>query len=42
VNEEVVNLGHEVFDATIIVVPNPGEKVVDGFLQGMLKVRSKR
>jgi hypothetical protein len=42
VNEEVVDLFHEIFDATIIVVPNPREKVVDGFFQGMLEVRSKR
>jgi hypothetical protein len=42
VNEEVVDLVHEVFDATIIVVPNPREKIVNGFFQGVLKVRSKR
>jgi len=41
VNEEVVDFLHEVFDATLIVVPNPREKVVDGFLQRMLEVRSK-
>ncbi|EMA30945.1 hypothetical protein C445_15366 [Halobiforma lacisalsi AJ5] len=40
-NAEVIDLGHEVIDATIIVVPNLREKVVDGFLQGMFEVRSK-
>jgi hypothetical protein len=42
VNEEVVNLAHEVIDATIIVVPNPRKKVLDGFFQGMFKIRSKQ
>ena len=41
-NEEVIDLGHEVIDATIIVVSNPREMVVDVFFQGMFKVRSKR
>jgi hypothetical protein len=42
VNEEVVDLGHEVIDAPIIVVSNPREKAVDGLFQGMFEVRSKR
>jgi len=41
VNGKVVNLAHEVIDATIIVVPTPREKVVDGFFQRMFEVRSK-
>jgi hypothetical protein len=35
----VVDLFHEVIDATTIIVPNPLEKVVHGFLQRMLEVR---
>jgi hypothetical protein len=42
VNEKVVDLLHKVIDATIIVVSNPREQVVNGFLQGMFEVRSKR
>jgi hypothetical protein len=42
VNEEVVNLGHQVIDTAIIVVSYPREKVVDGFFQGVFEVRSKR
>jgi hypothetical protein len=41
VNEEAIDLFNEVIDATIIVVSNPREKVVNGFFQGMLKIRSK-
>ena len=41
-NEEVIDLFYEVIDTTIIVVSNLGEKVVNGFFQGMLNVRSKR
>ena len=41
-NEKVVDLFHEVIDVTIIVVPNPREKVVDGFFQRVFEVRSKR
>jgi hypothetical protein len=33
VNEEVVDLVHEVIDVTIIVVPDPREMVVHGFFQ---------
>ena len=40
-NEEVIDLSHEVIDATIIVVSNPREQVVNGFFQGMFEVRSK-
>jgi len=36
VNEEVVDLLHEVIDATIVVVSNPREKVVNGFFQRVL------
>jgi hypothetical protein len=42
VNEEVVDLFHEVIDASVIVVPYPREKVIDGFFQGVFEVRSKR
>jgi hypothetical protein len=42
VNEEVVDLAHEVIDVAIFVVPDPREKVVHGLLQGMFEVRSKR
>jgi hypothetical protein len=42
VNEEVVDLFHKAINATIIVVSNPREQVVNGFLQGVFKVRSKR
>jgi hypothetical protein len=44
VNEELIDLFHEVIDASVIVVPNRREKVVYGFLhlQGMFEVRSKR
>jgi hypothetical protein len=42
VNEEVVDLGHKLLNALLIVVPNPREKVIDGFFQGMFEVRSKR
>jgi hypothetical protein len=42
VNEEVIDLFHEVIDATIIVVPNPRKQVVDGFFQRVFEVRSKR
>jgi len=31
VNEEVINLAREVFNATIIVAPKSRKKVVDGF-----------
>ena len=41
-NEEVVDLFHEVINITIIVVSNPREEVVDGFFQGIFEVRSKR
>ena len=41
-NEEVVDLFHEVIDATVIVVSNPREKVVHRLFQGMFEVRSKR
>jgi len=33
VNQEVIDFFHEAIDATIIVVSNPREKVVDGFFQ---------
>jgi hypothetical protein len=42
VNEEVVDLFHEVIDATIVVVPNPREKIADGLFQAVFKIRSKR
>jgi hypothetical protein len=42
VDEEVVDLFYEIFGATIIVVPNPREKVVDGFFQEVFEVCSKR
>jgi hypothetical protein len=42
VNEEVVDLGYKLVNALLIVVPNPREKVMDGFFQGMFEVRSKR
>lgn len=32
----MVDLFHKVIDATIIVVPNPREKVIDGFFQRTL------
>jgi hypothetical protein len=38
----MVNFFHEVIDAPVIVVPNPREKVVDGFFQRVFEVRSKR
>ena len=38
----MIDLFHEVIDATIIVVSNPREQVVNGFFQGMFEVRSKR
>ena len=41
-NEEVVNLFHEVIDAMIIVVSNPPEEIVNGFFQEVLEVCSKR
>ena len=41
VDEEVVDLFHEVINASVIVVPNPPEEVVDGFFQGVFEVRSK-
>ena len=41
-NEEVVDLVHEVIDVTIFVVPDPREKVVHGLFQGVFEVRSKR
>jgi predicted HAD superfamily phosphohydrolase YqeG len=31
VNKEVIDFFHEAIDATVIVVSNPREKVVDGF-----------
>ena len=40
-NEKVVDLLHKVIDVTIIVVSDPREQVVNGFLQGMFEVRSK-
>ena len=36
-NEKVVDLFDKVIEATIIVISNPGEKVVNGFLQGMFE-----
>jgi len=42
VNEEVIDLLDEVIDATIVVVSNPREKVVNGFFQRVFEVRSKR
>ena len=32
----MIDFFHEAIDATVIVVSNPREKVVDGFFQGML------
>jgi hypothetical protein len=42
VNEEVVDPFDKVIDASVIVIPNPREKVVDGLFQGVFYVRSKR
>jgi hypothetical protein len=33
VNEEVVDLVYEVIDASVIVIPDPREKVVDCFFR---------
>ena len=41
-NKEVIDFFYEAIDATVIVVSNPREKVVDGFSQGVFGVRSKR
>jgi hypothetical protein len=41
VHEEVVDFGHKLLNALLIVVPNPREKVIDGFFQGMFEVRLK-
>jgi hypothetical protein len=42
VNKEAIDLFHEDIDASVIVVPNPREEVVDGFFQGVFEVHSKR
>jgi hypothetical protein len=42
VNEEVVDLFHEVIDAPVIVISNPRKEVVHGLFQGVFEVRSKR
>ena len=41
-NEEVIDVFDEIINTTIIDVSNLGEKVVNGFFQGVLKVHSKR
>jgi hypothetical protein len=42
VDEEVVDLFYEIFDATTIVDPHLREKVVDDRLKQEFEVRSKR
>jgi len=41
VNKEVIDLFHEIIDATIIVISNPQGKVVDGFFQRVFEVHPK-